>query len=254
MITNPIAKLSAALALAASLAFAQKQPQPKSQKEVEALQAMFNAQSPDARLAAAENLLSKFADTEFKSIALYFMTVSAEEKGDFEKLVVYGERTLQADPKNYATMLILARNYAQKTREFDLDKEEKLGKSEKYAKDALAALATAPKPRPDLSDDDWANAKKDFEAQAHEALGMSAVVRKNYDLAIKEFQTAISTAAQPDPTAKIRMASAMNLAGKHDDAIKTIDEVLADPQLNPSLRQFATNEKLKAAQAKGGAK
>jgi len=247
-------KLAAALALMGSLALGQKQPQAKSPKELEVLQAMFNAPSPDARITAAENLLSKFADTDFKSIALYFMTVSAEEKGDFEKVIVYGERTLEADPKNYATMLILSRNIAQKTREFDLDKEEKLAKSEKYAKDAMAALTTAAKPRPDLPDDQWAAAKKDFEAQAHEALGMAAMIRKKHDVAIKEFQTAISTASQPDPTSKIRLASAFTQSGKPDDAIKTLDEVMADPQLNPALRQAAQSEKMKAAQAKGAAK
>lgn len=247
-------KLAAIIAIASALAFGQKQPQPKSQKEVEALQAMFNATSPDARITAAESLLSKFADTEFKPIALYFMTVSAEEKGDFEKVIVYGERTLEVDPKNYATMLILSRNIAQKTREFDLDKEEKLAKSEKYAKDAMAALTTAPKPRPDLPDDQWAAAKKDFEAQAHESLGMSAMVRKKYDVAIKEFQTAMSTAAQPDPTTKVRLASAYTQSGKPDDAIKALDEVMADPQLNPALRQAAQNEKMKAAKAKEAAK
>jgi len=57
-------------ALAAGAVFLQAQPKPKSQKEVEAIQAIFNAQDPDSRIAAAEKLLTNFADTEFKAIAL----------------------------------------------------------------------------------------------------------------------------------------------------------------------------------------
>ena len=95
---------------------AQKQPQPKSQKEVEALQAMFGAQDPDSRIKAAENLLSKFADTEFKSIALYLEAASYEQKNDFEKMVIYAERTIEADPKNYASMLMLAGGIAKRAR------------------------------------------------------------------------------------------------------------------------------------------
>ena len=53
-----------ALVTGTSGLMAQKQPTPKSQKEVEALQAMFNAQDPDTRIKAAEDLLTKFADTQ----------------------------------------------------------------------------------------------------------------------------------------------------------------------------------------------
>jgi len=245
-----IGRLAASAALIATLAIAQKQPQPKSQKEVEALQAMFNATTADARIAAAEDLLKKFADTEFKAITLYMLTVSAEEKNDYEKIVVYGERTLEANPKDYAVMLILARNIASKTREFDLDKEEKLGRAEKYATEAIALAKVAPKPRPDIPDDQWAAAQKDFEAQGHQALALAATVRKKTDVAIKEYELAISTAAQVDQADRVRLAAAYNSAGRHDDAIKVLDEALADPQLNPAIRNAATNEKMKAAKMK----
>jgi hypothetical protein len=70
---------------------------------------MFGAQTADARIAAAENVLTKFADTEFKAVALYFEAASYEQKGDYEHTVVFGERTLEADPKHYQAMLMLAR-------------------------------------------------------------------------------------------------------------------------------------------------
>ena len=95
--------LAGVLALSVSMTglMAQKKARPKSQKEVEAMKAMFNAQDPDARIKAAEDLLTKFADTEFKSIAMYLMAASYEEKNDYEKMVVWGERTLEEDPKNF---------------------------------------------------------------------------------------------------------------------------------------------------------
>ena len=57
-----------------------KQPKPKSQKEVDAFNAMLSAPDDDARMAAAENLLTKFADTEFKPLALYIATAAAQSK------------------------------------------------------------------------------------------------------------------------------------------------------------------------------
>src|SRR5437879_6516137 len=111
-----------------------KQPAPKSKEEMDALQAMIQAPDADARIKAAENLVTKFADTDFKALAFYMEAVSYQQKNDYEKMIVSAERSVQADPKQYAALLMLARGIAQRTREFDLDREEKLTRAEKYAK------------------------------------------------------------------------------------------------------------------------
>jgi len=250
-LTGALAVAAGALTLMAQEA---KQPQPKSQKEVEALQALFNAQTPDERITAADQLLIKFADTEFKAIALYLAAASYEQKNDFDKMVIYAERTLEADPKNYASMLMLASGIAKRTREFDLDKEEKLAKSEKYAKQALEIIPTAPKPNPQLTDEQWAGAKKDFEAQAYEAFGLCAMVRKKYDAAIENYRKSVETANQPDPAVILRLAQAYNLAEKPDEALSTLEKLKAIPDLHPQIQQIAQAEKVRAMQKKGGAK
>lgn len=239
-----------ALLLASSLGFAAKPPQPKSQKEAEAVMAIMNAQDPDARIAAAENLIAKFADTEYKAVALQLAAFSAQQKNDHEKMILYAERTLEADPQNYSAMLMMASGLAQKTREFDLDKEEKLTKADKFAKSAIDLIAKAEKPNPQVTDEQWTAAKKDYEAQAHEALAMAAVVRKKYDVAISEFNTSLTTASQADPATMVRLISAYNQAGKPDDAIALADKLLASPGLHPQIKQIAENEKAAAAKIK----
>ena len=229
-----------------------KGPQPKSQKEVEALMAIQNATTPDARLAAIENLLTKFADTEFKVMALNMAAATAQQKGDTEKMIIYAERTLEADPKSYAAMIMLSQAWAQRTKEFDLDKEEKLGRAEKFAKDALGLLATAEKFRPDITDEQWAAYKKDSVAQAHEALGSVAMTRKKFDVAITEYKAAVDNAAQVDPATLVRLASAYSQSAKYDDAIVQLDKVLAMPDVNPQVKQVAQSEKTRVMQAKGG--
>src|ERR1700722_10896337 len=89
--------ISGALALAIGLPGLMAQPKAKSKAEGEALQAMFAAQTADARIAAAENVLTKFADTDFKATAYYFEAVSYQQKGDYEHSVVFGERAVEAD-------------------------------------------------------------------------------------------------------------------------------------------------------------
>lgn len=247
-----ILSLVAGLALAAPGIWAQ--PKPKSQKEYEALMAIQSAATPQAQIEAVDKLLTNFADTEFKPMALQIATQAAQQAGDMEKMTVYAERTLKEDPKNFMVMLMLSQSIAQRTREFDLDKEEKLKSAEKYANDGLGILKTAAKPRPDLPDDQWASAKKDFEAQGYEALGIVAMVRKKFPEAAEQFKKAVDTQATPDPATKVRLASAYNNAGNYDGAILVLDAVLADPQLHPTIKQVAGQEKLKAAQGKAAKK
>ena len=84
------------------------------------------------------------------------------------------------------------------TKEFDLDKDEKLKRATKLANDAIAAIGTAAKPNPKLTDDQWTGIKKDLTAEAHETLGMIASIDKNWHVSIAEFKTAIDGAATPD--------------------------------------------------------
>src|SRR5450432_4326387 len=134
----------------ASSLWAQKPPAPKSAKELDAVKAMFAAAQagPDQTIAAAEALITGFADTEFKETALFFEARSYQQKGDMVKAQVYGERVVEINPKNYQTTLLLGEVIAQTTRENDLDKEEKLAKAEKYLKDTIENLKAAPKVNP----------------------------------------------------------------------------------------------------------
>lgn len=233
-----------------ALALAQKQPQPKSQGELEAIQAMFGAPDADARIKAAEQLIVKYADTEFKPLALYFIAASYEQKGDVEKMIVYAERALEADPTDFKPMLMLANGIARRTREFDLDREEKLNRAEKMAKDAIVAIKAAPKPNPQLPDDQWDAAKRDYEAQAHEAIGVGMMVRKKYAEAAAAFATSISAASAPDPATFVRLAQAQTMAGKPDEALATLEKLNALPDVHPQIKQAAQAERVRATQAK----
>ena len=223
----------------------------KSKGEAEALQGVFKTNSPDERIQAAQGVLIKYADTEFKPLLLLTIAQSYQMKGDNDNTIVFAERVLkEGDPKNYDAMLMLAETYAQRTREFDLDKEEKLSKVDKLANDALEALKTAAKPNPNVTDDQWNAALKEYNARGHQALGLAAMLRKKYDVAITEFKTAVE--ASNDPATQIRLASAYDAAGKYDDALGILDKLMAQSDLHPTLRQFAQAERVRAMQGKGG--
>lgn len=237
-------------AASAALVMAQK---PKSQKEIDALMAVQNATTADARITAAEALVSKFADTEFKSWAYNVAAESATSTRDNAKAIFYYEQSLKADTKSYTAVqanLMLAAVIAQSTREFDLDKEEKLARAEKYAKDGIALSPSAAKPNPQIPDAQWEAMKKDDLAQGHVDLGMIANIRKKADVAAAEFKMAVDSAASADPVTMVRLAAAYNDGSKGDEALAVLDKVLATPNLNEQIKKIAESEKARAEKLK----
>jgi len=230
-----------------------KGPMPKSKGEQDALVALFNAQrenKPDEVITDAESLLSKYADTDFKDTAQFMEAQAYQQKGDAAKAQVYAEQAVTTNPKNFQASLMVAELINRGTRDHDLDKEEKLSRADKYANDSIASINAAEKPNPQITDQQWDEAKKDMIAQAHDALGMSALTRKNYDAAVTEFKTAVDGAAHPEPAYEVRLASAYNDAKKYDEAIATAQKVMDEPQTPTQIKQIAQSIRAQASVAK----
>ncbi len=249
-ITYPLV-VCGALILMGSCLCAQKLPQPKTPKELEALKAWQAATKTDERLQAIENVLTNFADTEFKVFLLLDALQLEQRKGDFAQVVFYGERILEADPKNAVALVTLAGETARHTREFDLDKEEKLAKVDKYAKAASDVSKDMVKPRPDITDEQWEGVKKDVRAQALEAMGQAALLRKKYDDSIADYKQALAVQATPDPATWVRLGQAYEDAGKLDDATDAFDKALNTPNVNPQVKAVAQAKKDEVAKKKG---
>jgi tetratricopeptide (TPR) repeat protein len=248
--------LTGILALAAGAAGLMGQPKqmaPKSKAELETLQALFTAQQAgdfDGVIKAADELITKFADTDFKETALYMEADAYHNKKDDTKAQIYAEQALQVNPKAYQASIMLAEMIAKSTRETDLDREEKLGKAEKYAKEAIENSKDAAKPNPQIPDAQWDEFKKGIAARAHGAIGIGNLTRKKFDVAAAEFKAAYD--ADPQPAYLAQQASALQSGGKNDEAIALCDKILADPQMHPAIKNVATQ--VKAAAVKAGGK
>jgi tetratricopeptide (TPR) repeat protein len=251
-----------ALGLMLSLAaFAQQQPaqapangpKPKSQKELQALQKVQAATTPTDRMAAIDNVLENFTDTDYKHILLDMAIQSAQQARDPAKVEFYADRALKDDPKDATAQLAIASATVENTKEYDLDKDQKLAKVEKNANAAIESLKTEASPNPQLPADQWEQMKKAMTAEAYADLGQAALLQKKYDVAIQHYKTAADQ--DPEPAILIRLASAYNQAKQPDNASATCDRILAAPNLTPQIKQLAQQvkadaQKLKAAGAK----
>jgi len=213
---------------------APKGPHPKSAEENQALLDMFKAQDPDTQIKAAQDILDKFPDTDYKAQVLLVQAQGYHEKKDDPKAIVAGEKSLEADPKSYEALLLLAEIYSRTTRSTDLDMDDRLAKSDKYAHDALTVLATAEKPKPDITDEQWAGVKQGETERAYMSLGLSAILKKKYDEAKTDLDKAMSL--YPDPLDMLYIERAYTAAKRYDDALAWIAKVEANPA--PEAAQF----------------
>ena len=250
--------MGAVAAILACGAMAQPAPKaraPKTPAEAQALNAVFQAASPDARIAAAEDFVVKFPESDFKAVAFYAEAQSYQEKNDYDHLVVFGDQALESNPDDTTKVqvqLLLAHVIALKTGEFDLDREEKLARVEKYADGAIETLKTLSKPYPALPDAQWEEVKAGLNGQAHEALGLDQMVRKDYEKAIAEFKAAVEATKGSEPSFQVRLAGAYEKAGKYDDAVATCDKVLAVPNMHPVVKAAAEAERARVLKLKSG--
>jgi tetratricopeptide (TPR) repeat protein len=233
-----------AAAGAAAPAAAAKGPKPKSNAENDAIVAMGKAQDPDGQIKAADDLLTTYPDTDYKAVALLVEAQAYNQKRDYPKAIVTGEKSLEADPNNYATLLLLADIYARTSKPTDLDLNDKVAKVDKYAKEALALLEKAEKPKADLPDADWAQIKTSEEAQAYMSLGLSAVLRKKFDEAKTDFDKSVTM--YPDPLVMLYIERAYSTAKQYDDAIAWADKAASAQGVPDNIKGIAANDKARA--------
>jgi len=107
---------------------------------------------------------------------------------------------------------MLAEIVIKQTKENDLDREEKLAKGEKYGKDAIEFVKDAPKPNPQVTDEQWTEFKKGVAARAHASMGLANITRKKYDVAVTHFKTAVEL--DPQPAYQVQMASALQAVAR----------------------------------------
>jgi tetratricopeptide (TPR) repeat protein len=133
---------------------------------------------------------------------------------------------------------------------FDLDKEQKLAKADQYAKTGLEAARVMPKPS-GVADYQWEAAKKDFQAQAYEAMGQAAMLRQKYEEAIADYKQSISVAATPNAVTWTRLGQAYENIARLDDASDAFDKALAVPNVSPEVKSVAQAKKDEVAKRKG---
>lgn len=235
---------------------APKGPHPKNKQELEALQKVQTAMQsgdPDQELAAVNNVLENFTDTDYKPMLISMGLQAAQQKDDVPLITTWVERAEQLNPNDIEAHVAMAETVARHARENDLDKADSIKKIDTNANQALDLLKTADKPPAGVQDAQWPDLKKQLTGRAYDALGLAAGLDKKPADAVTDFKTGL--AADPtSPVLKARLTKAYVDNKQYDDAITLADQIAADASAPQSVKNFAQQQKDLATKLKASAK
>src|SRR5438309_6657597 len=118
-------------------------PQAKTQPEFDAYKAaMANTSDPAALEKAADDFAAKFPDSELRPILYRTAMHSYQTANNADKMLEMGRKVLKFDPDDPEALVGAAQVLAERTRDTDLDKDQRLDEATKLAQHSLATVDT----------------------------------------------------------------------------------------------------------------
>jgi len=226
-----------------TLPVGKRQPQAKTKEEYADFTALVQMTDPAAMEKAADDFVAKYPDSELKGATYQRAMATYQAAGNEEKTVDMGHKALTYNPDDPGVMVAIGELIASRTRETDLDKDQRLAEATKYAKHALETVTDFPAP-PSMPPEQVAKIKDEMRGTAYSILGMAAYTNKQYPDAITNFQQSVDiTKDNPDPTVFLRLTLAYDKAGQYAKALETANKTLALQNVSPQITQLATQEK-----------
>ncbi|HXZ31202.1 MAG TPA: hypothetical protein VEH30_02880 [Terriglobales bacterium] len=245
---------SAGAAPQANAPAAKRPPQAKTQPEFDAYQAAIkNANDPAAMEKSADDFAAKFPDSELRVLLYRTAMHDYQSANSAEKMSEMAQKVLQIDPDDPEALIGAAEVIAERTRDTDLDKDQRFAEAQKDAQRALQTADTdvaIPAGTPQEKIDMY---KGFLRSSAYSILGTIAFNEKNYVEAESQFRKSIDALpSQPDPVVVLRLAIALDNQGKYAEALKEANRAVDLTQENTSAGTLARRERDRLVQLTGG--
>jgi tetratricopeptide (TPR) repeat protein len=203
-----------------------RMPQAKTQPEFEAYKAAMGAADAAAQEAAANDFATKFPDSELR-VVIYKATMQKyQTANNGDKMTEMAQKALALDPDDPEALVSVAQVYAERTRDTDLDKDQKLAEAKKDAERALVTVDTDV-PTAGYPPDKVDQFKRYTRSEAYAVLGTLASNAKNYPEAETNLRKSIDIfPEQVDSVAVLRLAVALDMQNKVPDALKYANQAV----------------------------
>ncbi len=226
-------------------------PQAKTQPEFDAYKTAAALTDPAAQEKAAAEFAAKYPDSELRVLLYKAVMHSYQQANNADKMMETAQKVLTYDADDPEALLGVAQVLAERTRDTDLDKDQRLAEARKNAQHALVTvetdIPTAGQPP------DRVEAYKNFlKSSAYEILGTLDYNAKQWADAETNLRKSIEAyPQQPDPVAVLRLSLALDQENKYPEALKYANQAVDLTKEGTGAGDAARKEKDRLTQLTG---
>ncbi|MBV9075569.1 MAG: hypothetical protein JOZ10_18255 [Acidobacteria bacterium] len=210
--------------------------------------AAYNAAASNTDLAAeekaADDFAAKYPQSDLRGLLYSNIMRRYQQQNDSEKTLEMGRKVLTYEPNDPVALVMTATVLAERTREGDLDREERYDEALKYAQRALDTTKTDLMVPANATSEQIESAEKTLESMAHSAIGMVDLNRQNDAAAAQEFQKSIdlSSPGQIEPLTYLRLALAQDHQKQYPAALASANKAVESSPANSPVAMLAKQE------------
>ena len=222
-------------------------PQAKTQPEFDAYKAaMANANDAAALEKSADDFAAKFPDSELRPILYRTAMHSYQTANNADKMLEMGRKVLKFDPDDPEALVGVAQVLAERTRDTDLDKDQRLDEAGMTQPGDRCWTGTP---------QDKVDAYKSFlRSSAYAIIGTIQFNRDKFADAESSLRKSIDADPKnPDPVAIFRLAVALDKQDKIPEALKYAEQAVSLTKEGTAVGTAARNERDRLVQLNRGA-
>jgi len=226
-------------------------PQAKTQEEFTAYKAVIALTDPAAQEKAANDFAVKFPDSELRPLLYKAVMHGYQQAFNDDKMMELAQKVLSFDADDPEALLVVAQVLAERTRDTDLDKADRLAEARKDAQRALVTVDT------DVPSSGYPpeqlNAFKGFlRSDAYTIIGTLDFNNKAWGDAETNLKKSIEAYPQQvDPIAVFRLSVALDMQGKYPEALKYANQAVDLTKEGTNAGDAARKEKDRLTQLTG---
>jgi tetratricopeptide (TPR) repeat protein len=233
---------------------AKRPPQAKTQPEFDAWKAASTSTDAAALEKAADDFATKFPDSELRVLLYKNAMRLYQNANNAEKTDTMGRRVLSLDPDDPEALVIVAEVIAERTRDSDIDKDQRYGEAIAMAQKATQTVDTDVQVPAGTPQDKIDGYKSLLRSNAYSILGTIDFKKEDYTGAQENLQKSIDAfPSQPDPVVVLRLALTLDKQQKYPEALKVANRAVEMTQDNTAIGTPARRERDRLQQLTGGA-
>ncbi len=201
-------------------------PQAKTRPEYDAYNAARQLTDPAAIEKAADDFAAKFPDSELRVMLYKTAMQKYQAANNADKMMEMARKALSYDPDDPEALVGVAQVLSERTRETDLDRDQRLDEAKKDAQRALVTVDTDI-PTTGYPPEALKSYKGFLVSEAYAVLGKLASDAKNWPEAETDLKKSIDALPdQPDSIAVFRLAVSLDMQNKIPEALKYANQAV----------------------------